>query len=72
MKDGRAVIGPMEGLTNLLEGIRWEAELFWDILKAWPTCLRGLDWRSSCSETYGGLADMYKGVGWEADVLWDL
>jgi len=55
MKDGRAVLGLTEGLANVFEGIGWEAELFWDLLKAWPICLKGVDGRPSCSETYGGL-----------------
>jgi len=55
MKDGRAVLGQMEGLVDIFEGIGWEAELFWDLSKAWATCLEGLDERPSYFETYGGL-----------------
>jgi len=55
IQDGRAVLEQIEGLADVFEGIGWEAELFWDLSKAWPTCLKGLDERSSCFETYGGL-----------------
>jgi len=44
---------PIEGLADVFEGIGWETELFWDLWKAWPMCLKGLDGRSSYSRTYG-------------------
>jgi len=52
---GRRVMGPMEGLADVFEGVGWEAELFWDLSKAWLTCLKGLDETPSCFETYEGL-----------------
>jgi len=55
IKDGRAVLGQMEGLADVFEGIGWEVELFWDLSKAWLTCLKGLDERPSYFETYGEL-----------------
>ena len=48
----RAVLGLMEGLTDVFEGVGWEAELFWDLWKVWPTCLKGLDGKPTCSRTY--------------------
>jgi len=50
--EGRpTVLGQMEGLADMFEWIEWEAELFWDLSKAWPTCLMGLDERPNCFET---------------------
>ena len=45
----------MKGLADVFERIGWEVELFWDLSKAWPTCLKGLDERPNCFETYEGL-----------------
>jgi len=50
---GRPIMGPIKGLGDVFEGIGWETELFWDLWKVWPTCLKGLDGRPSCSGTYG-------------------
>jgi len=49
---GRLVIGPIKGLADVFEGTAWEAELFWDLWRASPTC----------SETYGGLRRRVEGV----------
>jgi len=64
MKDGQAILGPMEGLADVFEGIGWETELFWDLLKAYPTCLRGLIGGRAVLRLMEGLADVYEGVGW--------
>ena len=48
-------MGLMEGLADVFEGVGWEAELFWDLSKAWLTCLKGLDERPRFFKTYGGL-----------------
>jgi len=37
---GRAALGLVEGLADVFEGIGWEADLFWDILKACPRASR--------------------------------
>jgi len=52
---GRAILGPIKGLANVFEGIGWEADLFWDLWRAWPTSLKGLDESPTCSGTYRGL-----------------
>ena len=72
IKDGQAVLGQMEGLANVFEGIGWEAELFWDLSKAWPTCLKELIGRRAILGLMEGLIDEFEGIRWEPDVLCDL
>jgi len=48
----QAVLGLMEGLIDVFDGVGWEAELLWDLWKVWPTCLKGLDGKLTCSGTY--------------------
>jgi len=52
---GQAILGLMEGLAGEFEGTGWEPDVFWDLWRAWPTCLKGLDWRRTCYKTYAGL-----------------
>jgi len=41
----------------MFEGIGWEADLFWDILKAWPTWFKVYEgWPSFCG-TYRRLGE---------------
>ena len=55
---GRAILRLMEGLADEFEGVGWEPDVFWDLWRAWPSCLKGLDGRptcygrSNCYETY--------------------
>jgi len=67
---GRAVLGLMEGLADEFEGIGWEPDEFWDLWRDWPTCLKGLDGRPTCYETYDGLGRCVWRGWMEADVLW--
>ena len=53
---GRAVLGPIKGMADMFEGIGWKAKLFWDLWRAWPTSLKGLDEISTFCRTYGGLS----------------
>jgi len=66
----RRVLRLMEGLADVFEGVGWEADMLWDLCRAWLTCLKGLDGRPTdlcrawpmCYGTYGWL---------DTDVLWD-
>jgi len=55
MRDGRAVMRFIEGLTEVFGGIWRMAELFWDLWKAWSRCLKVYEGWQSCSGTYGRL-----------------
>jgi len=48
----RCVLGLMEGLADVFEGVGWEADVLRDLWRPWLTCLKGLDGRSSFSGTY--------------------
>jgi len=49
---GWRVIRLMEGLADMFEAVGWEADVLWDLLRVWPTCLKGLEGRPTCYGTY--------------------
>jgi len=51
----RRVLRLIKGLTDVFEGVGWEANVLWDLCRAWPTCVKGLDGRPTCYGTYRGL-----------------
>jgi len=52
MRDVRAFVGLMEGLVKVFEGVWGMSELFWDLSKAWPRCLKVYERLPNCFRTY--------------------
>jgi len=48
----RHVLRLMEGLADVFERVGWKADVLWDLCRAWSTCLKGLDAKPTCSNTY--------------------
>jgi len=68
----RHVLGLLEGLANVFEGVGREVDALWDLWRAWPTCLKGWMGGRRVMGLMEGLADVFEGVGWEAELFWDL
>jgi len=48
----RRVLRLMEDLADVFEGVGWEADVLWDLCRAWPMCLKGLDGKQTCFDTF--------------------